>query len=542
MKRFTLFLVVLLSTTAFAQATGSHVPYGLYGLAQTDKIVTKSALGLDYDLDVRDYIDGLSGRPTYATWLADQANTDVTACLTAAVTAARAAGRALFLPGGTYLLSSAVNIYDLTVYGSGAAYTTVTQSGAAAAFTCGSYSVLEDIYVKGSASATIGIDVSGSSLARIMRCKITGFTNGIGIKAYASYRTMVDHLYVTTCAKGLLLDDNTTFEMFCSFINESTDAGTAANARAVATSGSDVEATFVGCYFESNNGTITIDASGSSNSYIALYSCGFEDNGGSTTNPINIKSGGPQLLVEKCSFGSPHGSITGYITDLYLAGSIADARSNTFVLAATNHVAWYAIGTQNAVTLQSNRYAGASLTTTEIMSLMVEDISAVPKVSITNDRVTATGGAVTNINKRAVATVTATDTSTSGTGEDDLKTYTLYKRKWGATGGARFLAAGTKTGANDTKTIKFYVGATGWTVHAAANDTNDWRLEVTVLNVDGYSQRVSWVCWNGTTVAQGYETASIDTIAADVTIKLTGECAHASDTITQTVWVVDVFN
>ena len=58
------------------------------------------------------------------------------------------------------------------------------------------------------------------------------------------------------------------------------------------------------------------------------------------------------------------------------------------------------------------------------------------------------------------------------------------------------------------------------------------------MNIDTGHQRVSWVAWNGTTVAQGYEVASIDTTAA-VTTKLTGECAHADDTITQTMWIVE---
>jgi hypothetical protein len=61
-------------------------------------IITKSPW-----VDVRSFMDGQSGRPTYATWLANQATTDVTAVIQAALDT----GGNVFFPTGTFLISMA---------------------------------------------------------------------------------------------------------------------------------------------------------------------------------------------------------------------------------------------------------------------------------------------------------------------------------------------------------------------------------------------------------------------------------------------------
>jgi len=135
--------------------------------------------------------------------------------------------------------------------------------------------------------------------------------------------------------------------------------------------------------------------------------------------------------------------------------------------------------------------------------------------------------------------------STSGTGEDDLESYVFSDVACEAGSvwlhGVHILAAGTKTGANDNKTIKLYIGAASYTVHAAANNTNDWRAEATLIFRDGDTQTLTWKGFDGATVLQGYEAPAQDFTAGDITIKMTGECANASDTITQTIWVVEAF-
>jgi hypothetical protein len=99
-------------------------------------------------------------------------------------------------------------------------------------------------------------------------------------------------------------------------------------------------------------------------------------------------------------------------------------------------------------------------------------------------------------------------------------------------------AAGTKTNANGNKTLKFYYGSTSVTFHPAVNDTTDWFFEATILFEAYNAQRIYWA---GNLILRQYDTAAEDMSAADTTIKITGECAHASDVITQTMWVVESF-
>lgn len=58
-------------------------------------------------ISVTSFMDGQSGRPTYAAWYADQATTDVTAVIQAAIDAVYlAGGGTVILPKGTFLLAS----------------------------------------------------------------------------------------------------------------------------------------------------------------------------------------------------------------------------------------------------------------------------------------------------------------------------------------------------------------------------------------------------------------------------------------------------
>jgi hypothetical protein len=131
------------------------------------------------------------------------------------------------------------------------------------------------------------------------------------------------------------------------------------------------------------------------------------------------------------------------------------------------------------------------------------------------------------------------DHSSSGTGEDTLATSSVPAYFLGTTGGIKVKAVGTKTGANGNKTIKFYFGSTAFTVHPANNNTHDWQFDAEIWNTSYATQRIFWRFIDGDRDVMshyaGYETATEDSTAA-ITIKMTGECAHASDTITQTIW------
>lgn len=104
----------------------------------------------------------------------------------------------------------------------------------------------------------------------------------------------------------------------------------------------------------------------------------------------------------------------------------------------------------------------------------------------------------------------------------------------------RISAAGRKTGATANKTIKLYLGASNFTFHAAANDTNDWQLEVEIEFYGVNIQRVKWRGWNGTTLAAGYEAWTEDISAGTLALRTHGTLT-AGDHIFQDIWTVEVF-
>ncbi len=130
------------------------------------------------------------------------------------------------------------------------------------------------------------------------------------------------------------------------------------------------------------------------------------------------------------------------------------------------------------------------------------------------------------------AKIDLSSSATSGVGEDDLSTFPIEAGMFARRGFFSVQAAGTKSGANDNKTLKFYVGATAITFHAAANNVNNWTFNATVVSLTSNSQGIMWVGTDGATVLSGYDTAAEDS-TADFDIKLTGECANLNDTITQ---------
>jgi len=132
---------------------------------------------------------------------------------------------------------------------------------------------------------------------------------------------------------------------------------------------------------------------------------------------------------------------------------------------------------------------------------------------------------------------------TSGTGVDDLMSYVVPADNMGMHGGLKITASGTKQGANNTKAIWFHWGTeSGVTIVDPNNDTEDWRFEAEIMNYNNIlnSQKISWVCWSGTTMMQGYETATQDTTSG-VTVLFKGECANLNDKIKQQTMVIKPF-
>ena len=151
----------------------------------------------------------------------------------------------------------------------------------------------------------------------------------------------------------------------------------------------------------------------------------------------------------------------------------------------------------------------------------------------------------TSIIVNGFAEVDTTDKVTVTTGEDDLKTYSIPRETYNDWRGMRVTAAGIKAGANGNKTLKFHIGASSLTFNAAANDTNDWIFKADIPfyapTSASDSYYVIWTGFNGTTLLTGFEYWPVDNTAAAVEMKITGECAHASDVIYQNTWMVEFY-
>lgn len=134
------------------------------------------------------------------------------------------------------------------------------------------------------------------------------------------------------------------------------------------------------------------------------------------------------------------------------------------------------------------------------------------------------------------------NSTTSGTGEDDLSSVTITGGTIGATGSIEVMACGTITGAAGNKTLKLYFGATAIITSATAAGTADWMLRARISNTATGAQRIltEWSDHqSATNYNQDYITAAIDTTSS-VIVKVTGECANGADTITQTMFEVQV--
>jgi len=145
-------------------------------------------------------------------------------------------------------------------------------------------------------------------------------------------------------------------------------------------------------------------------------------------------------------------------------------------------------------------------------------------------------------NMKLLLTPRGTDTttrSTSGTGEDDLSSFTLTGGDLANTGVLEVWGSGDMTGQNDVKMVQFHLGSSKWPLFTT-RVAGKWEAKVTIMLISASSQRITF---NTTTACYGvspgytdhyinYETASINT-ASNITIKFTGECKNASDTINQ---------
>jgi hypothetical protein len=123
--------------------------------------------------------------------------------------------------------------------------------------------------------------------------------------------------------------------------------------------------------------------------------------------------------------------------------------------------------------------------------------------------------------------------STSGTGEDTLRTFTIPGGTIGAEGGFEITAMLENAGAAGNKTIKFKFGGSTVTIHPADNNTLNFLLKVYLQNSTESVNRLHYILTDdaGAIHSSGYSALAEDT-SVDKAITITGECADAGDTVT----------
>jgi hypothetical protein len=129
---------------------------------------------------------------------------------------------------------------------------------------------------------------------------------------------------------------------------------------------------------------------------------------------------------------------------------------------------------------------------------------------------------------------------TSGTGEQDLHSVVLAQDSNDDFQTLHIRAAGVKAGGVGTKEIKFHFGTQSITIHPALNDTTDWVFEAHIDFRSDTNHRCLWYCHHSSTVTSGYDVFTDDLSAGNITLKITGNCAGAGDTINQTMYMVEL--
>lgn len=210
------------------------------------------------------------------------------------------------------------------------------------------------------------------------------------------------------------------------------------------------------------------------------------------------------------------------------------------------------------------------------------------------------GSAISANMKRYVDYTAKTASDASGGVTEDLNSRVIAQGSMPVKSSIRFEAAGTKAGTAGNKTINIVWGTQTYPFHAAANTTTDWRISGTIVFSATNAQQITWtlIDGNGSTAAatsgslvagkryvieefvagddfsnvaatnstgssfiatgttpttwtnsskvrevavitNGYESATEDGAAGDITLKLTGTTAAANDSIVQRIWIVE---
>ena len=135
----------------------------------------------------------------------------------------------------------------------------------------------------------------------------------------------------------------------------------------------------------------------------------------------------------------------------------------------------------------------------------------------------------------ALTSVTNPDTS-----EDVLQTFTLPKNTLSRDGQiARLRAWGTKANNADVKTLKLYIGGTGFSANLTASTATAWYAELELVRTGAKTQRSSFrVLDNNATLSVQQATTGTDDLSTALIAKVTATAGAASD-VTCTIATVE---
>lgn len=447
------------------------------------------------------------------------------------------------LAATTYNITATLAVAGKTLRGMGRGVTVLNKTTAGYAISVATNAFVSDLKIIGSAGvANGGIDISNSSLATVSRVRIENLTNAaaVAIRVDTSYRTLLEGIYINANATGITLNNVTTLDVVkCSINNCTVCAVTGAGNQG---SG---DILFQSCDIESNYVTPVITFDGGNSQY-RFCNCHFEDNGTGAA-PVLFKLGANDLgEFNACNFSEFKATVTGARIDLQCTSGGHEAQR-----IAVNNCQFIQNNTMNGGTRRfinslttlifssGNKYRNVDTTLSGVMGTAIwADATYNPPVISLRDIFVGNNGTDYR-HQIPIQARKVTEVVSVGAAETDLMTSTLYSRNMQATGALRIIAAGITTGAAGNKTIKFYFGATSFTLGTYAG-ASDWRAEILVMaNADYGTQKISFAFYAGAVlVGQAYGTAAIDT-TNDTTIKLTGTCANAADTIKHEMLTVE---
>jgi hypothetical protein len=317
----------------------------------------------------------------------------------------------------------------------------------------------------------------------------------------------------------------------------------------------------------------SIDGSGTTKTFINPLINGYVAGGNNDGFYINGQTGG--VTIRNSVFDSLAGrhiyavNSNVYVDDCYVEPASTNANSSYFIFDACtvtfNRLNFYVprlnvdgasvflIQTTSKVLLESIALrGGANVGSGTVYNLRLDTPDATTEVTVINSpsikvppTIYAGAGSIgiydltsrvklVENSKRIYTPVTQV-----GGSEKILMTTTVNANTLNNGGAIRVTANGIWTGNNGTKALIFYFGTKAIILFSGLTTTANWSVEVIIQSSGSYAaQKYYWKAWDGTTMYEGYDTATIDT-NADQTLKLTENAASASDSCTQNLMIVE---